>query len=164
MCVWEWGRLGARAGVRAGTVTGSAAQAGVDRYEPDWAAYSNWKLRRAHRNSASHWTSTLDEIKGKCADWLFRRECYLPQKRPCSVWPEKGEERVRLERKGVVTQKMNFRWTCCSHANPALTQTIDNVSFILANKMVLFPFLVFLHVYYLLNIFGWLLFGFFACW
>lgn len=86
-------------------VTGNTEQAGVDRYEPDWAASFNWKLQRMYYNSASHWQTAWHELKaGLWLAELWQTPAHINTTMWCVAWEGEEGRGWGRQRKGVVHQ------------------------------------------------------------
>ena len=92
------------------TVKSPATQskAGVDRYEPDWAASFSWKLQRMHYNSGSHWRGMWHELQAKLRlvqPW--QAPAHISTAMWCVAWGWVGGVGGVQERKGGV----HYQWT-----------------------------------------------------
>lgn len=98
-------------------VTGNTEQAGVDRYEPDWAASFSWKLQRRHYNSSSHWWTTWHEFASLALIGSAPASPCPQLAQPCGVWHERGEGGGGREEGCYRHSDSKLQVTCRSHAN-----------------------------------------------
>lgn len=103
-------------------VTGNTEQAGVDRYEPDWAASFSWKLQRRHYNSSSHWWTTWHEFASLALIGSAPASPCPQLAQPCGVWHERGEGGGGREEGCYRHSDSKLQVTCRSHVNSETTE------------------------------------------
>lgn len=103
-------------------VTGNTEQAGVDRYEPDWAASFSWKLQRTHYNSSSHWWTMWHGFASLALIGSVPASPCPQLAQPCGVWHERGEGGGGREEGCYRHSDSKLQVTCSSHANSETTE------------------------------------------